>query len=55
MGNKVKKRWSKDQLRKQLIKQHNAHASKKVTLAKPPWEKLYDRPDFIKVKKSRVG
>jgi len=56
MGGQVKgKRWTKKEKLKQLIKQRNAYSRKEqVTLIRPPWEKLYDRPDFIKVKKPRV-
>ena len=57
MGKKVvkKRRWSKKEIAKQLVAQSNAYGrNKKVTLSKAPWEKVYDRPDFIKVKKPRV-
>lgn len=57
MGKKIVKdrKWSRKQLAAQLLAQSAAYRrNKKVTVSKPPWEKLYDRPDFIKVKKPSV-
>ena len=49
------KRWTKKEKIKQLIKQRDAMSRKEqITLSRPPWEQLYDRPDFIKVKKPRM-
>lgn len=45
------KRWTKQELAKQRVRRAAHFASKKVTLPKEPWKK-YDKPDFIKNKKS---
>ena len=45
------KRWTKKELARQNLRRAAAISFKKVTLPKEPWKK-YDRPDFIKNKKS---
>jgi len=45
------KRWTSKELAKQKVRRAAAISVKKVTLPKEPW-KQYDRPDYIKNKKS---
>ncbi len=45
------KRWTSKELAKQAVRRAAATGHKKVTLPQPPWKK-YDRPDYIKNKKS---
>lgn len=45
------KRWTKKEIVKQNMRRAAAISHKKVTLPQPPWKK-YDRPDYIKNKKS---
>ena len=45
------KRWTKKELAKQNLRRAAAISHKKITLPQPPWKK-YDKPDYIKNKKS---
>jgi len=57
LGTKIVKdrKWTRKQLAAQLARQAAVYRkNEKVSLSKPPWEKVYDRPDFIKVKKPYV-